>query len=610
MPEPRSRGGFVGNDVSTALLHVTRDGVLVTDGSGRIVFANEVAEAMLGFEPGELNGTAARDVLFQSNSANRGHDPETDAEHNRDAGVEHDADADVEHDPQGRRGQIGVFRCKDGAPLAVRYNVEPFAGSEGTVTGSVVSFWPGAESVADEAEGSRVGVGPREQLREQGEDWAPKRERGQVRKGQQEQERGVAVLTRHQQLLLSVVENAPAMVSTANRDGNLTYVNKVGREWLGLEDGDDVTGTPLSPSTMELVQKAAEDGIWRGERQRFLADMPGAGPERIVEQTIIAHKDASGEIESFSTLVVDITERRETARERARLLAIIEDTPNFVATADKDGRITYVNRTGRRLLGLTDDEPLENVTIRNFHTPQSARLVLEEGFVVAAREGVWRGETVLPVPGGKEIPTLQVIVCHKDSNGEVEYYSTIRQDIGDRKSMEERLQYLASHDPLTGVLNRVSFLEELRFELKRTGPHGQQGAVLYLDLDDFKEINDSFGHHAGDETLKHVVRLIRSQLREKDRLARIGGDEFAVLLPHTSPQAAKGVGRRILTLLEDEVIRLGGDVVQVRSSIGLAAYPDHATTAEELLVHADWAMYEAKRSGGGRLSLFCPQSAG
>ncbi len=176
------------------------------------------------------------------------------------------------------------------------------------------------------------------------------------------------------------------------------------------------------------------------------------------------------------------------------------------------------------------------------------------------------------------------------------------QDITDRRRFEDQLQHMADHDPLTGLLNRRAFQRELEGQVARTKRYGGEGALLMLDLDQFKAINDTLGHSAGDELVVETAARLRERLRESDILARLGGDEFAILLPQVTLDAAEHVADSLLATLRKT--RVGGGSRHVTGSIGLVMLGGPAATAEELLVNADLAMYDAKEDGRNRVSVY------
>lgn len=293
----------------------------------------------------------------------------------------------------------------------------------------------------------------------------------------------------------------------------------------------------------------------------------------------------------------DITERKKAEETRRQLAAILEATTDLVATTDVQGRVLYLNTAGRRMLGIPPDDDVSRLHLRDIHSRWAREVIMDLGVRAAARDGVWHGETALVSADGQEIPVSEVILAHRSADGRIEFFSTVARDISERKRYERQIVYLAERDPLTDLFNRRRFQEELRRELARARRYGTRGALLFLDLDDFKEVNDSLGHAAGDRLLRNVAGLLRRRLRQTDTLARLGGDEFAILLPHTDGPRAQVVARQILEAVSQHTFRVDRHPVRITLSIGVALYPDHGTTAERLLASADLAMYQAKEDG-------------
>jgi diguanylate cyclase (GGDEF)-like protein/PAS domain S-box-containing protein len=183
-------------------------------------------------------------------------------------------------------------------------------------------------------------------------------------------------------------------------------------------------------------------------------------------------------------------------------------------------------------------------------------------------------------------------------------------DVTERRRFESDLQHLADHDPLTGLFNRRRFEEELEREVARAARYGESGAVLVLDLDNFKYVNDTLGHHGGDQIIAGAARLLRERLRSTDLVARLGGDEFAVILPHTEDAAVGKVAEDLLQTVRHNGTVAEGRSVRMTTSIGVALFGDDSTTAQELLAAADLAMYEAKDNGRDRLVTYTAGGGG
>jgi diguanylate cyclase (GGDEF)-like protein len=179
-------------------------------------------------------------------------------------------------------------------------------------------------------------------------------------------------------------------------------------------------------------------------------------------------------------------------------------------------------------------------------------------------------------------------------------------EANERRRMEARLAHMATHDHLTGLHNRSRFEDELELQLAHAVRSGRNGAVLWLDLDHFKEINDSLGHIAGDEILREVAERLQSELRSDTLAARLGGDEFAFMLPEVGEGDAENVAERLLEAIRTEPFEAMGHSMRICASIGVVRYPEHSTDAEEILSLADVAMYQAKEQGRDRVCVFDP----
>jgi diguanylate cyclase (GGDEF)-like protein/PAS domain S-box-containing protein len=293
------------------------------------------------------------------------------------------------------------------------------------------------------------------------------------------------------------------------------------------------------------------------------------------------------------------TKVRERTQELSRLVSILEATTDLVGTLDIEGSPLYLNRAGRRMLGIGENEELTGWNVLDLYPAWAGPTIERRALPGALESGSWQGETAVLAQDGKEIPVSQVILAHRASDGSPQFFSTIARDISERKEFESKLVRLASHDALTDLFNRRRFEEEVERDLARVKRFKSQAAVLFVDLDRFKYINDSLGHRTGDELLVQVAHALRGQLRETDVLARLGGDEFGVLLAQSSRADAETAAARVVTAVRDYRMIADGQAVSVTTSVGVAVAPKHGTTVEDLLAHADMAMYQAKENGNG-----------
>ena len=230
----------------------------------------------------------------------------------------------------------------------------------------------------------------------------------------------------------------------------------------------------------------------------------------------------------------------------------------------------------------------------------------DEGIAAAQRYGVWISESAYVSADGHEIPVSQVMLAHRAESGAIDFYSVIARDISERKRTETQLVRLANQDALTGLFNRRRFGEELDRQLAEARRYGVDGALLFLDLDQFKDVNDSRGHRAGDDLLTGLADLLRQRLRETDVVARLGGDEFAILLPRTDAQSASEIAAQVLDRIRDHTFLVAGAPLRITASMGVALFPEGSERSDEVLSRADLAMYRAKEEGRNRYSVFVP----
>lgn len=265
-------------------------------------------------------------------------------------------------------------------------------------------------------------------------------------------------------------------------------------------------------------------------------------------------------------------------------------------------RCVRVNRAYRNVTGLTDDQ-LMGKRVEEILPPAAVSHVIGK-----YREAMLSGESIcyeedVEWPAGRVIveTTLTPIF---DASGVCTHLLGIGRDITARRNLESSLRYLADHDPLTRLLNRRCFEEELSRCLQAAdGEHGG-GAVLLIDLDNFKYINDSIGHSVGDAILIQMADLLRGMLSEDNLLARLGGDEFAVFVRGADAGEAQRIAERALSQIQNRMMMVAGQPVGLSASIGIALHPSHGLTAQDLIAAADVAMYQAKEAGRNRCALY------
>ncbi len=293
----------------------------------------------------------------------------------------------------------------------------------------------------------------------------------------------------------------------------------------------------------------------------------------------------------------------ELAREKEFVSCLLETAHAAVMVLDRQGHVRLANPHLCRTLGKAEHELL-GLKVERLLDIQGGENDLKYLVRHLAEGGVEQLELEARLGSGRNPREFLWRFTRLDGRSEDTAVLAIGMDITERKQAERQYAWLAEHDPLTGLYNRRRLQQELDSEIGRAQRHGRHGGLLFIDLDDFKYINDTSGHQAGDQVLKKVAEILQATLRESDVVARIGGDEFAVVLPEACAEEVVAVARK----LSEQIAAIQVDCLSQRhlvgASIGIALFPDHGVDATELLAKADMAMYQAKQNDRGRWHLF------
>ena len=305
----------------------------------------------------------------------------------------------------------------------------------------------------------------------------------------------------------------------------------------------------------------------------------------------------------------DITARKE-AEEKLRLSAtVLEHIADGVMVVDAHGIIVTVNPAFTQITGYTEAEAVG----RHSSLTRSARH--DAGFYQAMWDelkasGFWRGEIWHQRKNGELYLEWLTISAVRDTHATTTHYVGVFSDITLIKESQEKLDHMAHHDPLTALPNRLLFHDRLQHALLRAARDDEQLAVLFIDLDRFKNVNDTLGHHVGDELLQKVAGQLTARLREGDTLARLGGDEFIVLLERIDGEyGATQVAEKLVTMFE-QPFTVAGHELFVTCSVGISLYPDDALDLNMLIRNADVAMYQAKARGRNGYRFYAPSMTG
>jgi diguanylate cyclase (GGDEF)-like protein/PAS domain S-box-containing protein len=405
---------------------------------------------------------------------------------------------------------------------------------------------------------------------------------------------GISALTSPEDIFRILTARAPVGVFVAAATGEYEYVNDrwcalagipaeqaFGRGWTAALHPDDA-GRALSAWAESVA--SGEDGA---SLYRF---RHSDGSEVWVDAGVAAIRDPERGVVGWIGACVDVTAHRaaiapDDGDERYR--AAFDNAPIGMGLVQPDGSWLQVNAAFCRLLGYTEDELL-TLTLADLTVPGDAVVQVDESdetrtetrYLRADGTAIWVAASTTLVRGLDERPR---------------YYVLQVADIGDRKQTERELRRLADHDALTGLLNRRGFMDGLRRELRRMERTGEYGALVLLDLDNFKIVNDTAGHLAGDQVLRATAEVLQRRLRATDVIGRLGGDEFAALVLNVTPRQASEIAAETAETLRSMTVTAGDTTIEVAASIGVVAIDEmRYENEDELLAAADRAMYRVK----------------
>lgn len=343
--------------------------------------------------------------------------------------------------------------------------------------------------------------------------------------------------------------------------------------------------------------------------------VPPGGEEKVVQTRGRPFYDERGDVLRLAGTTQDVTLQRaeEAARAQAEELfrRAFEDAPIGMGISKLDGGYGRVNAELAAMVGYPPDDLTRMTYADLVHPDDLGRDQDAMRAMLAGERASYATEKRYIHADGHVLWVSFHAVLVRDAHAEPAHFLTHVQDITDRRAYERELRHLADHDPLTGVLNRRALDREIRDHMARVERYGADGALLMLDMDNFKRVNDTLGHSAGDELMVRVARRLRRCLRESDVLARMGGDEFAVLLPQASPASARMVARKLCEGVRAEGLETeGARHAGVTASVGgapVAAVDGVVPSTEDLVRAADRAMYQAKAAGRDGIVVLRPE---
>ena len=408
--------------------------------------------------------------------------------------------------------------------------------------------------------------------------------------------------------MTAIMEHTSVMFAMKDLGGHYLYVNPRYCEFFGLR-----AEAVIGKNDFAVLAKSVATDLWAsdlqalrsGESVRANHTIEIGGSKRQIETLHVPLLDAENNVAAISMEAIDVTYLKH-AEEQLRLASKVFDRAgDAIVVTDAQGRISTVNPVFTQITGYSLEEAVGRTPGELLRSGKQSKPFYEDMWHRLLNEGSWRGEIWNKRKNGEIFPEWLTINRVDDEDGNLEHYIAVFSDISDIKNAQNRADYVSTHDTLTGLPNRSLFQDRLRQSLAAARREKSQCAIFFIDLDDFKVVNDTMGHEIGDRLLKEAAERLLSCVRDMDTVARLGGDEFTVILDVCPPDEAERIARRML----DELSRsfeLNMQRIFVSCSIGIAIFPGDGDDSASLLQSADTAMYRAKEGGRNRLEFFRP----
>jgi diguanylate cyclase (GGDEF)-like protein/PAS domain S-box-containing protein len=428
----------------------------------------------------------------------------------------------------------------------------------------------------------------------------------ELREGQIRRERRQALraLRESEERLRTLVDNAPIVLFAFDRDGVVTHLEGSGLEPLGLRPGEAV-GRSLfelsddSPKALQVLRRALE-----GEAFQETIELRNL----VFEVDFAPRRDARGAVLDVIGVATNVTDQRRAERaanqSEMRYRMLFEGNLAGVYRTTLEGKILDCNDSFAQIFGYSSRDEVLALPAWDFYlTAEDRRASLAR---LKERRTLANHEQCLRRKDGSHVWVLENGSLIEGTDGKPSLIEGTVIDITERKRAEEQVKHLAFHDSLTGLPNRLLFNDRLRVAMVHANRYREKLAVLFLDIDRFKVINDSLGHPIGDELLRRIAERVGGCIRQEDTIARLGGDEFTVLLPGIAKEEdAATIAQKIL-----EAVRLPFFIEHrelfITTSIGVTLFPEDGADPESLVRNADTAMYRAKEQGRDNAQLYAP----
>ena len=366
------------------------------------------------------------------------------------------------------------------------------------------------------------------------------------------------------------------------------------------------------PAARSVLQSAVETAISGGPGYDLELPLVRLNGERVWVRTVGTVEFADGKPVRLYGAFQDVTEPRRLAAELAKqhelLRVTLQSIGDAVITTDADGKVTWLNPVAERMTGWPTAEAQGRPLARVFHiVNEETRQVSQNPGALCLEQGTVAGladHTVLISRDGEEFGIEDSAAPIRDAQGELLGVVLVFHDVTEQRRLSGEMSFRATHDALTGLVNRAEFESRLRRLLHKAHEDRSEHALLYIDLDQFKLVNDACGHGVGDQLLQQLSRLFGEAVRARDTLARLGGDEFAIILEHCKPDQAMRVGQQICDRMDDFRFIHDGRRFRIGTSIGLVPVDSRWSTMAAIVQAADTACYTAKEAGRNRVHVW------
>lgn len=413
----------------------------------------------------------------------------------------------------------------------------------------------------------------------------------------------------------NVTTQIPGAIFRSKPDGTVEFVSSTIKAISGYQDitnmqeGEHAWYNIVHPSDRDRIKEQittaiAEHGAYKVEYRIQHAD----GSERWLSESGQAQSNADGTLQWIDGIIVDINEHKRMEEKLRLATKVFDNISDGVIVTDPNGHIVAVNTAFFSITGYSESDAIGR-TLTMLNSARQHPLFHETLWSELMATGSWHGEIWNQRKNGEPYLSWITINAVRDTTGLCTHYVGIFSDITLIRESQSKLDHLAHHDPLTGLPNRLLFNDRLAQAILRLNRNEQQLAVLFIDLDRFKNINDTLGHHVGDELLKQIAYTLAATVREGDTLARLGGDEFIIILEDIDGLYGAGMVAEKLMAIFEQPFMVANHELFLTCSIGISLCPTDGTDINLPIRNADMAMYQAKAHGRNAYRFYAPEMA-